>query len=140
MTAIVTLAAEPPGEAAPWFAAPAPASLPPDRCLSFDFDRRFLPVRAHLVIRSFGVSFPLTCSSHPWMLGCVAVVPEVPVTPCAAVLMCDLAPGVYLLPTAPVAGPTVEITVHLCAELGSAPGTGLRWRLIKIRLPRGTGA
>jgi hypothetical protein len=124
MTAIVTLAAEPPAEAAQWFAAPAPASLPPDRCPSFEFDRRFLPVGAHLDIRPCGGSFPLTAAAHPWMLAWVAVVPQVPVTPGPAVLMCDLAPGVYPLLTAPVAGPTVEMTVHLCAELGSAPGTG----------------
>jgi len=124
MTAAVTLAAEPPGEAAQWFAAPAPASLPPDRCPSFEFDRRFLPVGAHLDIRPCGGSFPLTAAAHPWMLAWVGVVPEVPIGPGAAVLMCDLAPGVYPLLTAPVAGPTVEMTVHLCAELVSAPGAG----------------
>jgi len=122
MTAIVTLAAEPPGQAEQWFAAPAPASLPPDRCPAFEFDRRFLPVGAHLNIRPCGGSFPLTAAADPWMLAWAAVVPEVPLGPGAAVLLCDLAPGVYPLLKAPVAGPTVEMTVHLCAELDSAPG------------------
>jgi Thioesterase-like superfamily len=124
MTATVTLAAESPEDAGQWFAVPAPASLPADRCPNFEFDRRFLPVGAHLDIRPCGGSFPLTAASHPWMLAWVGVVPEVAISPGAAVLMCDLAPGVYPLLTAPVAAPTVEMTVHLCAELGSAPGTG----------------
>jgi hypothetical protein len=124
MTAVVTLAAEPPAEAAQWYAAPAPASLPPERCPSFEFDRRFLPVGAHLDIRPCGGSFPLTGAAHPWMLAWAGVVPEVPLSPGAAVLLTDLAPGVYPLLTAPVAGPTVELTVHLCAELVSAPGAG----------------
>lgn len=124
MTAVVTLAIEPPEEAAQWFAAAAPASLPPDRCQNFEFDRRFLPVGEHLDIRPCGGSFPLTGAPHPWMLAWVTIVPQTPVGPGAAVLMCDLAPGVYPMLTAPVAGPTVEMTVHLCAELGSAPGTG----------------
>ncbi len=122
LTAVVTLAAEPSEEAGQWFAAEAPASLPPDRCPNFEFDRRFLPVGAHLDIRPCGGAFPLTGAAHPWMLAWVGVVPEVVIGPGAAVLMCDLAPGVYPMLTAPVAGPTVEMTVHLCAELGSAPG------------------
>jgi hypothetical protein len=124
LAATVTLAAEPPDEAAQWFAAAAPASLPPDRCQNFEFDRRFLPVGAHLDIRPCGGAFPLTEAAHPWMLAWVGVVPEVEIGPGAAVLLCDLAPGVYPMLAAPVAGPTVEMTVHLCAELGSAPGTG----------------
>jgi hypothetical protein len=123
MTAVVTLASEPAEEAQQWFAAPAPASLPPERCPSFEFDRRFLPVGAHLDIRPCGGSFPLTAASHPWMLAWVGVVPDVAIGPGTAVLMCDLAPGIYPMLSAPVPGPTVEMTVHLCAELGSAPGT-----------------
>lgn len=124
MTAIVTLAAEPADAAAQWYAAQPPASLPPERCQNFEFDRRFLPVGAHLDIRPCGGSFPLTAAAHPWMLAWVGVVPEVRIGPGVAVLMCDLAPGVYPLLAAPVAAPTVEMTVHLCAELGTAPGTG----------------
>lgn len=124
MTAVVTLAAESPGDAQQWFGAPAPASLPPDRCQAFAFDRAFLPVGAHLDIRPCGGSFPLTGSAEPWMLAWAGVVPEVPIGPGTAVLLCDLAPGVYPLLTAPVAGPTVEMTIHLCADLRSAPGTG----------------
>jgi hypothetical protein len=124
LTATVTLAAEPPEEAVQWFAAQPPASLPPERCQNFEFDRRFLPVGAHLDIRPCGGAFPLTGAAHPWMLAWVGVVPEVVIGPGAAVLLCDLAPGVYPMLAAPVAGPTVEMTVHLCAELGSAPGSG----------------
>jgi hypothetical protein len=40
----------------------------------------------------------------------------------AAVLLSDLAPGVFPLLTPPVPAPTVELTVHLCADLGAAPG------------------
>jgi hypothetical protein len=122
MAASVTLAVGPADEAAGWFSAPPPASLPPDRCPGFEFDRRFLPVGGHLDIRPCGGCFPLTAATEPWMLAWVSIVPDVAIGPGAAVLMCDLAPGVYPLLSAPVAAPTIEMTVHLCADLGAAPG------------------
>ena len=123
MAATVTLAAGTADEAAAWFSTPPPPSLPPDRCPGFEFDRRFLPVGGHLDIRPCGGCFPLTAAAQPWMLAWVSIIPEVAIGPGAAVLMCDLAPGVYPLLSAPVAAPTVEMTVHLCADLSAAPGT-----------------
>ncbi len=123
MTATVTMAADGRDAAGPgWYSLPAPPSLPPSRCSPYEMDRAFLPVGCHLDIRPCGGCFPLTAATEPYMLAWLSVIPEVAIGPGAAVLLSDLAPGVFPLLTSPVPAPTVELTVHLCADLGAAPG------------------
>jgi hypothetical protein len=122
MTATVTMAADGRDAADPgWYSLPAPPSLPPARCSPYEMDRAFLPVGCHLDIRPCGGCFPLTAATEPYMLAWLSVIPEVVIGPGAAVLLSDLAPGVFPLLTSPVPAPTVELTVHLCADpvLGS---------------------
>jgi hypothetical protein len=124
MAATVTMVADGTGAAGPgWYSRPAPPSLPPARCPRYEMDRAFLPVGSHLDIRPCGGCFPLTAATEPWMLAWLSVIPEVAIGPGAAVLLSDLAPGVFPLLTSPVPAPTVELTVYLCADLGAEPGT-----------------
>lgn len=123
MTATVTMTADRADAPEPdWYSLPAPPSLPPARCSPYEMDRAFLPVGCHLDIRPCGGCFPLTAATEPWMLAWLSVIPEVTIGPGATVLLSDLAPGVFPLLTAPVAAPTVELSVYLCADLAVAPG------------------
>ncbi|MBI3686985.1 MAG: thioesterase family protein [Actinobacteria bacterium] len=105
---------------------PAAPEVPTaDRCAPFAPPAELVPFAGHLSIRPAAGPLPLSGADQAEMTAWVGIEPDHPVTPGIAVVLTDaLPPGIYPLLTAPVAVPTVQLSVHLHTDLAAAPVDG----------------
>ncbi|MFD4440157.1 acyl-CoA thioesterase [Nocardia sp. NPDC058519] len=106
-------------------ARPAPHVAAPQDCALFQLPPEIVPVGAHFVIRPAAGPLPLSGADEAMMCAWIALDPALPVdAPSLAVLADALPPGLFPLLTAPVAVPTVTLSLQLHADLvdlGDAP-------------------
>ncbi|WP_054812492.1 acyl-CoA thioesterase [Nocardia arizonensis] len=92
----------------------APAVPAPEGCETFQLPPQIVPVGAHFEIRPAAGPLPLTGSAEPWMTAWIGLVPALPVdAPALAVLADALPPAIFPTLTAPVAVPTVNLSMYL---------------------------
>jgi acyl-CoA thioesterase len=104
---------------------PAPAVAPAQDCPLFQLPPEIVPVGGHFVIRPAAGPLPLSGADDAMMCAWIALDPALPLdAPSLAILADALPPGLFPLLTAPVAVPTVTLSVQLHADLshlGDAP-------------------
>ncbi|MFE7722874.1 thioesterase family protein [Nocardia rhizosphaerihabitans] len=124
-TATVTLGATAATGIGTHSARPAPAVAPPQDCALFQLPPEIVPVGAHFVIRPAAGPLPLSGADEALMCAWIALDPALTIdAPSLAVLADALPPGLFPLLTAPVAVPTVTLSLQLhtdLAGLGAAP-------------------
>ncbi|MEV0062378.1 thioesterase family protein [Nocardia sp. NPDC050718] len=98
-------------------ARPAPAVPAPQECALFQLPPEIVPVGAHFVIRPAAGPLPLSGADEAMMCAWIALDPALPLdAPSLAVLADALPPGLFPLLTAPVAVPTVTLSLQLHAD------------------------
>lgn len=106
-------------------ARPAPIVAAPQDCALFQLPPEIVPVGTHFVIRPAAGPLPLSGADEAMMCAWIALDPALPIdAPSLAVLADALPPGLFPLLTAPVAVPTVTLSLQLHADLtdlGNAP-------------------
>lgn len=115
--ATVTLGAATPTATPAHAARPAPAVPAPEDCAEFRLPPEIVPVGAHFVIRPAAGPLPLSGADEAMMCAWIALDPALAVdAPSLAVLADALPPGLFPLLEAPVAVPTVTLSLHLHAD------------------------
>ncbi|TCJ95508.1 acyl-CoA thioesterase [Nocardia alba] len=100
-------------------ARPAPAVAAAPDCALFQLPPQIVPVGAHFVIRPAAGPLPLSGADEAMMCAWIALDPALPLdAPSSAVLADALPPGLFPLLTAPVAVPTVALSMQVHADLG----------------------
>ncbi|MFJ2837449.1 acyl-CoA thioesterase [Nocardia sp. NPDC087230] len=95
-------------------ARPAPTVAAPQECALFPLPPQIVPVGAHFVIRPAAGPLPLSGADEAMMCAWIALDPALPLdAPSLAVLADALPPGLFPLLTAPVAVPTVTLSLQL---------------------------
>ncbi|TLF67248.1 thioesterase family protein [Nocardia asteroides NBRC 15531] len=106
-------------------ARPAPPVPAPEDCPLFQLPPEIVPVGAHFAIRPAAGPLPLSGADEAMMCAWITLEPALPVdAPSLAILADALPPGLFPLLTAPVAVPTVTLSLHLhaaVADLGAGP-------------------
>jgi len=103
----------------------APAVPPPDDCARIPVPEQIVPIGAHLEIRPAGGALPLSGAASAEMCVWLRLDPPIPVDAAVSLIVVDaLPPGIYPLLSAPVAIPTVQLSVHLHADLAAEPVEG----------------
>ncbi|PKV81734.1 acyl-CoA thioesterase [Nocardia fluminea] len=104
---------------------PAPVVAAAPDCALFQLPPEIVPVGAHFVIRPAADPLPLSGADEAMMCAWIALDPALPLdAPSLAVLADALPPGLFPLLTAPVAVPTVTLSLHVHADpshLGDTP-------------------
>lgn len=102
---------------------PAPPVPDPESCAPFALPPEIVPVGAHFDIRPAAGPLPLSDADERMMCAWIALVPDVPTDAAALAILADaLPPAVFPTLRAPVAIPTVTLSMHLHAEpTGSLP-------------------
>ena len=104
---------------------PAPVVAAAADCALFQLPPEIVPVGAHFVIRPAAGPLPLSGADEAMMCAWIALDPALPLdAPSLAVLADALPPGLFPLLTAPVAVPTVTLSLHMHADprhLGDTP-------------------
>ncbi|MEU4808842.1 thioesterase family protein [Nocardia fluminea] len=104
---------------------PAPVVAAAPDCALFQLPPEIVPVGGHFVIRPAAGPLPLSGADEAMMCAWIALDPALPLdAPSLAVLADALPPGLFPLLTAPVAIPTVTLSLHLHADpsqLGDTP-------------------
>ncbi|MEV0546177.1 thioesterase family protein [Nocardia salmonicida] len=99
-------------------ARPAPVVAAPQDCALFQLPPEIVPVGTHFVIRPAAGPLPLSDADEAMMCAWIALDPALPLdAPSLAVLADALPPGLFPLLTAPVAVPTVTLSLQLHADL-----------------------
>ncbi|MGW0634752.1 thioesterase family protein [Nocardia salmonicida] len=99
-------------------ARPAPVVAAPPDCALFQLPPEIVPVGTHFVIRPAAGPLPLSGADEAMMCAWIALDPALPLdAPSLAVLADALPPGLFPLLTAPVAVPTVTLSLQLHADL-----------------------
>ncbi|MFI1236093.1 thioesterase family protein [Nocardia salmonicida] len=99
-------------------ARPAPVVARPQDCALFQLPPEIVPVGTHFVIRPAAGPLPLSGADEAMMCAWIALDPALPLdAPSLAVLADALPPGLFPLLTAPVAVPTVTLSLQLHADL-----------------------
>ncbi|MGW4718934.1 thioesterase family protein [Nocardia sp. NPDC004260] len=94
--------------------APAPRVPDPDSCAHFALPPEIVPAAAHFDIRPAAGPLPLTGADEPMMCAWIELVPELPTDAAALAILADaLPPAVFPTLRAPVAIPTVALSMHL---------------------------
>ncbi|WP_306362932.1 acyl-CoA thioesterase II [Nocardia sp. CC227C] len=94
----------------------------PERCARFALPPEIVPVGAHLDIRPAAGPLPLTGSSEAWMCAWISLVPELDTDAAALAVLADaLPPGIFPMLRAPLAVPTVAMSLYLHTDLAAAP-------------------
>ncbi|MBH0777731.1 thioesterase family protein [Nocardia sp. NEAU-351] len=92
----------------------APQVPAPDACALFRLPTDIVPAAAHFEIRPAAGPLPLTGSDETCMTVWTALIPELPLdAPSLAVLADALPPAIFPALTAPVAVPTVTMSLHV---------------------------
>lgn len=98
----------------------APDVPGPDACRSGEVPRAIqmlVPAGAHFDLRRAGGSRPLTGAAEARMIAWISLVPELPISPAALIILADaLPPGVFPALQQPVVVPTVQLSVHFPAQ------------------------
>ncbi|MFE9577811.1 thioesterase family protein [Nocardia sp. NPDC006044] len=101
---------------------PAPAVPGPEDCSLFALPPEITPVGAHFEIRPAAGPLPLTGAAESMMCAWISIVPELPVDAATLAILVDaLPPAVFPTLHAPVAVPTVALSMHLHTDLLEAP-------------------
>ncbi|MGK8506156.1 acyl-CoA thioesterase [Nocardia asiatica] len=96
---------------------PAPRVPAPESCAPFALPPEIVPVGAHFDIRPAAGPLPLTGAGERMMCAWIALVPEMPADAAVLAILADaLPPAVFPTLRAPVAIPTVALSMHLHAE------------------------
>ncbi|WP_067685989.1 acyl-CoA thioesterase [Nocardia jejuensis] len=94
----------------------------PEMCAPFEIPREIVPVGAHFDIRPAAGPLPLTGSDEARMCAWVSLVPETTTDAAALIIIADaLPPAVFPTLSAPVAVPTVTLSVYLHGDLADVP-------------------
>ncbi|WP_433654024.1 acyl-CoA thioesterase [Nocardia sp. CA-128927] len=101
----------------------APEVVAPEQCQSFALPPEIVPVGAHFDIRPAAGPLPLTGAAESVMCAWIAIVPGMPTDAATLAILADaLPPAFFPTLTAPVAVPTVALSMHLHTDLlDSAP-------------------
>jgi acyl-CoA thioesterase len=98
----------------------APDVPGPDACRSADAPREIqmlVPAGAHFDLRPAGGSLPITSAAEARMIAWISLVPELPISPAALIILADaLPPGVFPVLQQPLVVPTVQLSVHFPAQ------------------------
>ncbi|WP_063018299.1 acyl-CoA thioesterase [Nocardia niwae] len=93
---------------------PAPHVPGPESCARFVLPPEIVPASAHFTIRPAAGPLPLTGADEPMMCAWIGLVPELPADAAALAILSDaLPPAVFPTLRAPVAIPTVALSMHL---------------------------
>ncbi|MBF6338688.1 thioesterase family protein [Nocardia abscessus] len=96
---------------------PAPRVPDPRSCAPFALPPEIVPAAAHFDIRPAAGPLPLTGADERMMCAWIGLVPEVPADAAVLAILADaLPPAVFPTLRAPVAIPTVALSMHLHAE------------------------
>lgn len=99
-------------------ARPAPVVAAPQDCALFQLPPEIVPVGTHFVIRPAAGPLPLSGADEAMMCAWITLDPALTLdAPSLAVLADALPPGLFPLLTAPVAVPTVTLSLQLHADL-----------------------
>ncbi|RBO94148.1 thioesterase family protein [Nocardia puris] len=116
VAATVTLGAHGTTAIAEHSSRPAPVVPAPPDCPVFALPREIVPAGAHFVIRPAAGPLPLTGADEAMMCAWIATDPELAIDASSLALLADaLPPGLFPLLTAPVAIPTVTLSMQLHA-------------------------
>ncbi|MFC4126604.1 acyl-CoA thioesterase [Nocardia rhizosphaerae] len=136
--ASVTLGA--PGETAiaAHSARPAPVVAAPQDCALFQLPPQIVPVGAHFVIRPAAGPLPLSGADEAMMCAWIALDPALPLEPPSLAVLADaLPPGLFPLLTAPVAVPTVALSLHFHADSTRLDGLPVLVRAAAVSVGEG---
>lgn len=98
---------------------------PVDRCPRVPVPEQIVPIGAHLEIRPAGGAVPLTGAAVAEVCVWLRLDPPTPVDAAVSLIVVDaVPPGIYPLLTAAVPIPTVQLSVHLHADLAAEPVEG----------------
>ncbi len=112
--ASVTLGRTVASDVADYTGAPAPRVPDPESCAPFALPPEIVPASAHFTIRPAAGPLPLTAAEEPMMCAWIGLVPELPANAAALAILADaLPPAVFPTLRAPVAIPTVTLSMHL---------------------------
>ncbi|MEU2091079.1 thioesterase family protein [Nocardia beijingensis] len=112
--ASVTLGRTMASDVANYAGTPAPRVPDPDSCARFALPPEIVPASAHFDIRPAAGPLPLTGADEPMMCAWIELVPELPTDAAALAILADaLPPAVFPLLRAPVAIPTVALSMYL---------------------------
>jgi acyl-CoA thioesterase len=103
--------------------APAPRVPDVDSCARFALPPELVPAAAHFDIRPAAGPLPLTGADEPMMCAWITLLPELPADAAALAILADaLPPAIFPTLRAPVAIPTVALSMHVHgAPLGGLP-------------------
>ncbi|MFC9659252.1 thioesterase family protein [Nocardia sp. NPDC127606] len=114
-------------------ARPAPVVAAAPDCALFRLPPEIVPVGAHFVIRPAAGPLPLSGADEAMMCAWIALDPALPLdAPSLAILADALPPGLFPLLTAPVAVPTVTLSLQLHADLTHLGDTPLLVRAANV--------
>lgn len=98
--------------------APAPDVPAPEHCSAFAMPPELLPVAAHFEIRPATGPLPLSGADDAMMCAWIALRPAMPTDAATLAILADaLPPAFFPTLTAPVAVPTVALSMHLHTDL-----------------------
>ncbi|PXX70902.1 acyl-CoA thioesterase [Nocardia tenerifensis] len=96
----------------------APEVRAPEQCESFALPREIIPAAAHFDIRPAAGPLPLSDADETMMCAWIELVPGMPTDAATLAIFADaLPPAFFPTLTAPVAVPTVALSMHLHTDL-----------------------
>ncbi|MFC9437739.1 acyl-CoA thioesterase [Nocardia sp. NPDC057030] len=102
--------------------APVPDVPGPEDCSIFALPPDITPVGAHFEIRPAAGPLPLTGAAESMMCAWISMVPRMPVDAATLAILVDaLPPALFPTLSAPVAVPTVALSMHLHTDLLDVP-------------------
>lgn len=110
----------------------------PEDCEVFALPPEIVPVGAHFEIRPAAGPLPLSGADEAWMCAWISLVPELVTDAATLMVLADaLPPAVFPILRAPVAVPTVALSVHTHSDLVAAPAQPVLVRADNISTANG---